>query len=150
MAVDPAILDVRQEPLTLTVERGRLQGFAQAIGETRAEYVDAVAARAAGHRDVLVPPTFLMGLELESSDTFAVLADHGADLSAILHGEQRFTYRAEVCAGDTLTFTSRFTDCYAKSGGALEFVVRQTEVRRADEVVAELSSVSIVQNRRSG
>lgn len=148
MSVSPDLLDVRQAPIVAVVERGRVQNFAAAIGETRPIYTDCEAARAAGHRDVLVPPTFLMGLELERSDTFEVLAEHGVDLSNLLHGEQRFVYHAPVCAGDELTFTARFTDVYAKAGGALEFIVRETRVERdGGEVVAELGSVSVVRNR---
>ena len=50
-------------------------------------------------------------------------ATHGVDLSAVLHGEQRFTYHREVHAGDTLTLRAEFTDYYAKRNGALEFLV---------------------------
>jgi hypothetical protein len=148
MSVSPEIVEARQDPITLTVERGRLRSFAAAIGETRAIYIDVEAARAAGLRDVLVPPTFLMGLELEHSDTFEVLAKYGVDVSNVLHGEQHFVYHGNVCAGDELTFTSRFTDVYSKSNGALDFVVRETRVQLGGtDLVAEMKSVSIVQNR---
>lgn len=145
MPVDPKIVDARQEPFTLLVERGRARAFAQSIGETNPIYLDGDAARAAGHPDVLVAPTFLFGLELENSDTFEVLERHGVALSSVLHGEQTFDYHHLVHAGDIVTFESRFTETYSKSGGALEFIVRETEATRADGVrLVTMKSLSVV------
>ena len=50
----------------LPIERTRLQFFAKATGETRAEYLDVAAARAAGYADLPAPPTFLFAAELDS------------------------------------------------------------------------------------
>lgn len=146
MALDHAILQLTQEPITVEVERGRIRQFCQAIGETAAIHLDREAAQAAGHPDVLAPPTFLFGLELESSDVFADLAAHGVDLGNVLHGEQRFRYLADVHAGETITFTTAYVDAYAKAGGALDFLVRRTTATRDGQVVAELESVSVIKN----
>lgn len=149
MPVDPAILDVRQTPETVPLERGRVRSFAATIGETSPLYLDDEAARAAGHPDLLVPPTFLFGLELEHSDTFDVLRRHSVALSSVLHGEQAFTYHRQLHAGDVVTFSARFTETYSKAGGALDFVVRETAVTGGDgELVAELRSVTVIQNGR--
>ncbi len=62
------------------VEAGRLRLFAKAIGETRPEYVDDDAARAAGHPALLAPPTFAVCLYLEVPDPFAWLEELGIDI----------------------------------------------------------------------
>ncbi|VTS57335.1 (3R)-hydroxyacyl-ACP dehydratase subunit HadA [Gordonia terrae] len=146
MPLDRAILDVESPTVVADIERGRIRQFATAIGECDPIHHDRDAAVAAGHPDVLAPPTFLFGLELENSDVFGDLAAHGVDLGTVLHGEQRFRYFADVHAGDTVGFATRYVDAYSKAGGALDFLVRRTTVSRGDEVVAELESVSVIRN----
>lgn len=147
MAISPSVVGSSSDPVTMDVERGRLRMFAKAIGETDPVYTDLDAARAAGHPDLPVPPTFLFGLELERPDPFAYLAALGVDLRRVLHGEQSFTYHSVAHAGESMTATSRIADVYSKKGGALEFLVRETAVTRADgSAVADLTSVIVVQN----
>lgn len=50
-----------------------------------------------------VPPTFPIVLAGASMNAF--LDDLGLDLSRIVHGEQRFSYRRSVVLGDELTST---------------------------------------------
>jgi hypothetical protein len=147
MAIDPAVIGIELEPSQLTVDAGRLRFFAKAIGETRLVFTNAAAAQAAGHATLPVPPTFLFAIELEQPDPFAWLTDIGVDLRRVLHGEQRFTYHSVAHAGDVLTARPRITDVYAKKGGALEFIVKEAKVTRADgSPVADLTSVIVVQN----
>lgn len=132
--------------LTFDVERGRLKAFASAIGETDPAYLDVEAAKAVGHPDVPVPPTFYFSMNLEQADPFWYLDALGIDLRFILHGEQSFTYHAQAYAGDRLTLQSRITDVFAKRGGALEFLVNETDIRRGDELVADTTTVIVVRN----
>lgn len=133
-------------PVTVTVERGRLRMFAHVIGETDPVYVDLAAARAAGHPDLPVPPTFFFSLEMESPDPWGYLADLGVDLRRVLHGEQEFTYHAMVHAGDTVELRPRIVDVYTRKGGALEFLVKRTDVVRDDRLVAEATAVIVVRD----
>jgi acyl dehydratase len=136
---------------TVEVEKGRLRFFAKAIGERNPVYSDETAARAAGFCSLPVPPTFLFSLDNEKADPFAYLTEMGVDLRRILHGEQSFTYRAPVCAGEMLTFSSRIADIYSKKGGALEFVVKETTVSNsAGTMVAELRSVIVLRGAGQG
>jgi acyl dehydratase len=129
---------------TLRIEHSRLQFFAKATGETRAEYLDARAARAAGYADLPAPPTFLVAAELDSGASDRLLADLQIPLANLLHGEQGFTYYRPVCAGETVTVKSVITDIYEKKQGALEFVVKTSRViDQNNELVAELRSVLI-------
>ncbi|MGW6460096.1 MaoC family dehydratase N-terminal domain-containing protein [Streptomyces sp. NPDC055078] len=151
MAISPDVIGTELPPLTVDVERGRLRFFAQAIGETDPVYADLDSAKAAGHRDLPVPPTFVFCLEMERPAEEPSLVDLlGIDIRRVLHGEQGFTYHAPAYAGDRLTFTTRITDVYSKKGGALEFVVRATEVTRDGEPVARLTSSLVVRNPEAG
>ena len=44
-------------------------------------------------------------------------------------------------AGDQLVLQRKIVDVYTKKGGALEFVVKQTDVMRGDEKLAEIQFV---------
>jgi acyl dehydratase len=145
--VDQSVIGKELPTVTMTVDAGRLRFFAKAIGETNPVFTDLEAAKAAGHRDLPVPPTFLFGIELESPDSFAWLADIGVDLRRVLHGEQTFAYHSPAVAGDVLTATPRIGDVYSKKGGALEFIEKASTVTRQDgELVAELTTVIVVRN----
>jgi acyl dehydratase len=147
VAVDTAFIGTQLPATTLTVDAGRLRFFAKAIGETNPLYTDVAVAKAAGYADLPVPPTFLFSIELENPDQFRWVVDQGIDPRFVLHGEQSFTYHSIAHAGDTLTATPRIVDVYSKKGGALEFIVKNTAVTRADgSAVADLETVIVVRN----
>lgn len=129
-------------PMPFEVERGRLRFFAETIGLTDPIYSDLEAARKAGHRDLPVPPTFLSNsLELQLTNPLGWLAELGGDLTKTTHAEQSFTYHAMAYAGDELVLRRKIVDVYTKKGGALEFVVKQTDVMRGEEKLAEIQFV---------
>lgn len=133
-------------PFTVEVERGRLHFFAKVTGQTDPVYLDAETARAAGHPDLPVPATFFFSLGLEAADPFGYLERLGVDLRFVLHGEQSFTYHRLAYAGDRLTLTERVADVYAKRGGALEFLVKETDITRDGQPVAQARSVIVVRH----
>jgi hypothetical protein len=138
-------------PITFDVERGRLRFFAETIGLTDPVYVDVDAARRAGHRDLPAPPTFLgHSLELEIPNPMEWLAALGGDLTKTTHAEQAFTYHAMACAGDRLVLRRRIVDVYTKKGGALEFVVKQTDILRGTELLAESLSTIALRHPEAG
>lgn len=145
--IDRSWIGKTLKPSVLEIERGRLRAFAEAIGETDPVYRDVDAARAAGHADLPVPPTFLFAAEMDSNRMFELLTDMKVPLARLLHGEQGYTYHQQVHAGDVVTVTSRIANIYDKKGGALEFVEKISDVRNQDdELVAELRSVLVVRN----
>ena len=134
-------------PFTVDVERGRLRFFAQATGQTDPVYRDDAAARAAGHPGLPVPPTYLFCLEMDGPNPAAIRELLGLDYRRLLHGEQGFSFHRLAFAGDRLTFRQRIEDIYDKKGGALEFIVRRTEVtNQRGEPVAELRTVTVYRN----
>lgn len=134
-------------PMHFEIERGRLRFFAETVGLTDPIYFDVEAARAVGHRDLLVPPTFLSNsLELSLPNPFGWLAEVGVDLTKTTHGEQSFTYHHPAYANDSVVFHRRIVDVYTKKGGALEFVVKQTDVKIGEKVLLESRFVSAIRH----
>ncbi|MEU3011626.1 MaoC family dehydratase N-terminal domain-containing protein [Nocardia asteroides] len=147
MAIDAErALALTLPTFTVDVERGRLRLFARVIGETDPIYTDVEAARAAGHPDLPVPPTYFFSLILESPSPFGYFDELGIDLRRVLHGEQAFEYHAVAYAGDTVEISERVADVTVKRGGALEFVTKETEFRRGTELLARTTNVAVVRH----
>jgi acyl dehydratase len=85
------------------ISRVKLAEFADAIGDQNPVYRDRSAAVAAGHPDVLAPPTFPIVITLAS--TGRALSEPGLNLNyaMVVHGEQRFSYVRPLHAGDVVT-----------------------------------------------
>ena len=146
MTIPTSSVGTSTPPVTVTVERGRLQLFAKATGQTDPVFTEVGTAHARGLPDLPVPPTFLFGLELTRPDPFEWITDLGIDMRTVLHGSQSFHYGTPVYAGDTLTARSTITDVYVRKGGALEFLERRTDVTRDGEPVAMLQQTLVVRN----
>ena len=145
--IDTKHIGLRLPTVSFEVEKGRLRFFAKATGETRPEYLDESAARAAGYRSLPAPPTFLMGADLDAGTMTTLLETLNVPIGRILHGEQSFTYHAPVCAGDVLSVESKISDIYGKKSGALEFIVKDSLIKDATgETVLEARSVIVVRN----
>ncbi|MBO9695224.1 MAG: MaoC family dehydratase N-terminal domain-containing protein [Sphingopyxis sp.] len=131
----------------LTIEAGRLNFFARAIGETNPIYLDEAAAKAAGHSSLPAPPTFIFAVELDAGAMARALVEMGVRLNRVLHGEQSFTYHAPVYAGDTITVETRIGDIYDKRGGALEFIeLNSSATNQHGKPVADIRAVVVVRN----
>lgn len=120
-------------PWEVEIEKGRLRLLAKAIGETRPEYLDDAAARAAGYRGILAPPTIAFCLLSDDPGGKQYLADIGVPIPRMLHAEQRLTILEPLCAGDCVTVIRRVAEVFEKKGGALEFVAFESEIRLASD-----------------
>ena len=146
--VDQSAVGKRFTPVTARVEPGRLRYFCNTLGEANPVYRDGGAAQAAGYTAVPAPPTYLFCLEMmDAAEPFEFLTALGIDIARVLHGEQRFDYRAPVVVGDTLTFMPRVTSVTDKKGGAMTLVVIETEVTNQHGVhVADAARTIVVRN----
>lgn len=84
------------------VGREHVRQFARAVGDPNPLYHDLDAAKAAGYSDLLAPPTFLAAA---MSGRLGVPTDDpelGLDFSLVVHGEQRYSMRRPIVAGDEL------------------------------------------------
>lgn len=107
------------------IEKGQIRRFAAAIGEDNPIHHDEAAARDAGFRSLVGPPTFAAALI--PPEVF--LADLGWDPQSVMHRAEEYEYFRPLCAGDTLTVTHRITDVYeqpGRGGGTLVFAVIET------------------------
>jgi acyl dehydratase len=98
------------------VSREKIKEFADSIGDTNPIYLDAAAARAAGHPDVLAPPTFVTIINLRAIDVIIHDPELGLDYGRMVHGDQSFTYARPVRAGDRLTVTACVEDIMTRAG----------------------------------
>ena len=146
--VDASVIGLALPPTRGRVEPGRLKFFLDTLGETNPVFRDPGAAQAAGFAGRPIPPTYLFCLEmLDNDDRFALLDALKVDISRILHGEQKFVYRAPVYVGDELTFHSSVTDVQQKKGGALTMIDVTTRVtNQRGEAVADGVRVVVVRN----
>ena len=132
------------DPVEVQVDRGLVRLFARTIGAGDSVHGDLATARAAGHPDLVVPPTYFFSLENEREKPLGDLDGLDLDPGQILHGEQSFDYAALLYAGDPVRVTSRYADAYEKGGGRLLFLVRESHFHRRGELVARASSTLVV------
>lgn len=147
MPVSPDAIGRKLTPISMDIERGRLAAFARATGSTDPVYSDLDAAKNAGHRDLPVPPTFLMAIEMEDPDPFKWIRELDIDMDYVLHGSQQYAYHRLAYAGERLTAASTITDVFSKKGGALEFVIKKTAITdETGAAVADLTQTIVVRN----
>jgi hypothetical protein len=142
----------------VTIERGPVAVFAEAVQDSNPAYQSALAAAEAGFTAPPIPPTFPFAMgnfgrfreqQPEGWDALGPMAEiFGALMSTgglILHGEQEFLYFGPVVAGDVLTMTGRISDIYTKVSGekTMTFVVSEQDYtnQRGDLVLRQVSTI---------
>ena len=148
-AVDPQTIVGKELPeMRAFVEPRRLKFFLDTIGEKDPVYRDPAAARAAGFRDIPIPPTYLFCLQsLDNPDSSKVLDMLGVDIGRILHGEQKFVYHRPACVGDDVIFKTRIGPITDKKGGALTMIAQEIRVENGQgEHLADIANTIVVRN----
>ena len=112
------------------VSRVKIGEFADAIGDRNPLYRDREAAQAAGHPDLIAPPTFPIVITMAASS--AAIGDPGLGINyaMVVHGEQRFTYSRPLHAGDVVTAQSTISGIRAV--GSLTMVTTETQIKTVD------------------
>jgi acyl dehydratase len=100
------------------VGREKIREYANAIGVHADINHDREAARAAGFRDVVAPPTFAVVYSAGSVAAGVLDPELGIDLARMLHGSQEFAWGEPVCSGDTVTTTTTVADLCERAGVA--------------------------------
>lgn len=108
------------------VGREKVREFARAVFATNPLNYDVDAARAAGHADVVAPPTFPIVIQERTLAQLLAEPDAGIDFTRVVHGDQRFTYTRPIVAGDELTAT--LTVASVKSLGGHSMVTAVSEM----------------------
>src|SRR4051812_7369176 len=110
------------------VSRVKIKEFADAIGDPSPIYRDQDAAKAAGHPDVIAPPTFPIVITLGSRGLDD--PDLNLNYAMVVHGEQRFEYVRPVRAGDVVVCESTVVDI--RSIGRNERMELETVVKTVE------------------
>ena len=120
MALDAGLVG-RSYPPSAVYEVGRekIAEFATALGDADPVYRDPAAARAAGHPDVIAPPTFAIVLSLGAGNVVLDDPDVSIDYSRVVHGEQRFAHHRPIRAGDRLVATTTIDAARSVAGNDL-------------------------------
>jgi acyl dehydratase len=112
------------------VSRVKIVEFADAIGDPNPLYRDRAAAQAAGHPDVIAPPTFAIVISMASTARAVVDPGLGVNYAMVVHGEQRFEYSRPIRAGDVVTAQSTITEI--RDAGRNTLLTAATEIRTVD------------------
>ncbi|MCP2366408.1 acyl dehydratase [Agromyces flavus] len=125
------------------VGREKVREFARAVFATDPINLDVDAARAAGHADIVAPPTFAVVIQERTLAQLLAEPDAGIDFSRVVHGDQRFTSSRAIVAGDELTAT--LTVSSVKTLGAHAMVTAESVVTDAagEHVVTAISTLVV-------
>jgi acyl dehydratase len=129
------------------VGAGKIREFADAIGDPNPVYRDAAAAKAAGYRDVIAPPTFATILNITTIKTIVDDPDLGLDWDRVVHGEQTFEYERPVTAGDALVVTAGIENIMTRAGN--EFLTVRARVDTVEGEPVLVSRALIVARREA-
>lgn len=131
MALDQSFVG-RSYPANRPYEVGRekIREFAESIGDVHPAYTDPEAARALGYPDVIAPPTFVFAITFVAAGQVIRDPELGLDYSRVVHGDQKFSYRRPVRAGDLLSVTSTIETIRSMAGNDILDI--RGEVRDAD------------------
>ena len=142
----------REYPVKETFEVGRehIRQFADAIGDPNPIYRDKAAAQAAGHPDVVAPPTFLttVGMALRGGGP---IGDEGLGLNyaMVVHGEQHFKHYRPARPGDVLTSSTVIEEI--RDAGANELLKLRQEIRTTDgEPICDAINVVVSRGTAAG
>ncbi|GAA1055398.1 UPF0336 protein [Agromyces luteolus] len=125
------------------VGREKVREFARAVFATNPINVDVDAARAAGHADIVAPPTFAVVVQEHTLAQLLAEPDAGIDFTRVVHGDQRFTSTRPIVAGDELTAT--LTVSSVKTLGAHSMVTAESVITDAGgaHVVTAISTLVV-------
>lgn len=126
------------------VGREKVREFAAAIGADDPLSLDLAAARAAGHPDLVAPPTFSTVFTMPLIEGFLKDPAFGWDYTRMVHGDQRISFTRPIHAGDEL-FTTLHVDELRTRAGSHFLTIRCEISDAAGEPVAGISSLLVTQ-----
>jgi len=101
------------------VGREKVREFALAVGEGASVSTDLDAARAAGHPDLVAPPTFAATFTLPQMEAFLRDPAVGWDYGRMVHAEQSFVAHRPLYAGDEVVTTLHVDDLLTRAGSRI-------------------------------
>ncbi|MCZ2859384.1 FAS1-like dehydratase domain-containing protein [Blastococcus sp. VKM Ac-2987] len=141
----------RSYPPSAVHEVGRvvLAEFAAAVGVTDPVHLDPEVARAAGHPDVIAPPTYAVVVSLGAANVVLDDPDVSLDYSRVVHGEQRFAHHRPIRAGDRLVATTSIEA--VRSVGGNDLLTTRVELTTEDgEAVCTATTMLVARGADGG
>jgi acyl dehydratase len=123
---------VTSGPVTAEITAKESQRYAQAVDDLNPIYFDEAAARAAGYRTLVAPPTFVdhavvVGRPVSEVREDGMFKSPGRQvaigLKRVMFGGQEWDFVSPVYVGDTITATQRLAAIDEKSGSKGPFVL---------------------------
>lgn len=128
-------IGVESEPVTYEIDNTGCRQFARAVGYTDPIYYDTAAAKAKGHRAIVAPfgflghPVIVPGQPARVPEAFRLEIPY----KRVLNGGTDIDYYADVCAGDTLTATTKLSDLVEREGKMGPMLIVSTETNFRNE-----------------
>lgn len=116
MALATTAVGKTWEPVSFEIEAARIAQYADAVGEASPIHRDPEAARAAGYRDVVAPPMFVVVYSAPALAPALLDPEVGMNFAAMVHGSQEFTWAEPVCAGDVISTQVRCESISERGG----------------------------------
>ncbi len=120
----------------------KIAEFAEAVGATSPLHFDQDAARAAGYKDVVAPPTFAVVVAQRAEFAYVNSPESGIDFSRVVHAEESFVHHRPIVAGEVLEATAHVESITHRAG--LSFVTTRVEIADGDFPVATVRSTLAV------
>lgn len=144
MAVNPDIVGRTCEPTEpYLVGREKVREFARAVFASNPIHTDVEAARAAGHADVVAPPTFPVVVQERTLAQLLAMPDAHIDFSRVVHGSQDFSYSRPVVAGDELTAVLTIESVKSLAGNSIVTAVSRITDASGAHVVTATSTLVV-------
>lgn len=142
-------------PVSETISALRTQQFAHAVEDLNPIYFDEEAARAAGYRTLVAPPTYLNYVVAANQPVSEMRTDGlfrgggpriALNVKRVMFGGNEWDFLAPAYVGDTITVETRLRGLEQKEGGSGPFVLQTVETtytNQEGDVVARSRGLSI-------
>ena len=145
-----AAIGKESPPATLEVDKTGCRMFARAVGHTDLIFYDEEHAKSNGYRNVVAPPGFFGTPVFRPGGGRGRGGPDGTGFSIpykrVLNGGTDYEYFDSVCAGDTLTSTTKISGFTERTGsiGPMLITERETTYTNQDgKVVAKMLGTTI-------
>lgn len=136
-------------PTTLDVEKTNCRMFARAVGHTDQIFYDEEYAKSKGYRSIVAPPGFFGTPVFKAGGGRSdgpPARGYSIPYKRVLNGGTEYEYFDSVCAGDTLTSTTKISGFTERTGsiGPMLITERETTYTNQDgNVVARMLGTTI-------
>lgn len=126
------------------VGRAKIREFAESIGDDHPMYRDVAAAKAAGHPDVVAPPTFAIILFGKYSMA-SIVEDPalGLNYERLVHGDMNFTHVRPLHAGDRIAVTTHIAQVDTRMGNDFLTLRAEIDTEDGERVITALAQLVV-------